>query len=125
MGAAMGPRFTGWCAFALAGTLAFAPTRAQARDPKSQSLRVHEGFSAAVATHETHPIVLQQNALTSSAVRPVELSYSPANNKPTTKVHNTSPINERKPLTLFRFNSKLGEVAVQPVIGQIKGAQLS
>lgn len=32
---------------------------------------------------------------------------------------------ERKSVTLFRFNSKLGEVAVEPVIGSIKGAQFS
>ncbi len=32
---------------------------------------------------------------------------------------------ERKPLTLFRFDSRFGEVAVRPVIGKVNGAQLS
>lgn len=32
---------------------------------------------------------------------------------------------EHKPLTLFRFNSKFGEVAVRPVIGKVNGAQFS
>ena len=32
---------------------------------------------------------------------------------------------ERKPLTLYRFNSKFGEVAVRPVIGKVNGAQFS
>jgi hypothetical protein len=32
---------------------------------------------------------------------------------------------EHKSLTLFRFNSKFGEVAVKPVIGHVNGAQFS
>ena len=32
---------------------------------------------------------------------------------------------ERKALTLFRINSKFGDIAVQPVFGSIKGAQFS
>ncbi|MEO7724672.1 MAG: hypothetical protein ABIU29_08305, partial [Chthoniobacterales bacterium] len=32
---------------------------------------------------------------------------------------------EHKPLTLFRFDSKFGEVAVRPVIGKVNGAQFS
>ena len=32
---------------------------------------------------------------------------------------------EHKPLTLFHFNSGLGEVAVRPVVGHVNGAQLS
>ena len=32
---------------------------------------------------------------------------------------------ERKPLTLVGFNSRFGEVAVQPVIRQVNGAQFS
>lgn len=32
---------------------------------------------------------------------------------------------ERKPLTLYRFNSRIGEVEVRPVIGKVNGAQFS
>lgn len=32
---------------------------------------------------------------------------------------------ERKPLTLYRFNSRFGEVEVRPVIGKVNGAQFS
>jgi hypothetical protein len=32
---------------------------------------------------------------------------------------------EHKPLTLFQFNSKLGKVAVEPVVGHVNGAQFS
>ena len=35
------------------------------------------------------------------------------------------PPRERKSLTLFRFDSKHGDIAVQPVIGGLKGAQFS
>lgn len=35
------------------------------------------------------------------------------------------PKREHKPLTLFRFDSKLGEVKVQPVFGKVTGAQFS
>ena len=32
---------------------------------------------------------------------------------------------ERKKLTLFRFESKLGDISVQPVMGSVNGAQFS
>jgi hypothetical protein len=36
-----------------------------------------------------------------------------------------TPPKERKPLTLFHFNQKgVGEISVQPVVGQINGAQM-
>lgn len=34
-------------------------------------------------------------------------------------------VREHQPLTLFHFNSKFGDVAVQPVIGKVNGAQFS
>jgi hypothetical protein len=37
----------------------------------------------------------------------------------------TTPPHERKSITLFRFDSKLGNVSVQPVVGGVNGAQLS
>ena len=36
-----------------------------------------------------------------------------------------TPPRDRKKLTLFRFDPKLGDVSVQPVIGSVNGAQLS
>ena len=36
-----------------------------------------------------------------------------------------TPPRERKSLTFFRFDSKVGNISVQPVIGALKGAQLS
>ncbi|MBA2271003.1 MAG: hypothetical protein M3372_04735 [Verrucomicrobiota bacterium] len=34
-----------------------------------------------------------------------------------------TPPRERKKLTLFRFDPKLGDISVQPVVGGVKGAQ--
>jgi len=36
-----------------------------------------------------------------------------------------TPVNERKKIILFRFDPKFGDVTVQPVVGQVNGAQLS
>ena len=41
------------------------------------------------------------------------------------KTTGPAPPSERKKLTFFRFGSKFGDVSVQPVIGAVKGAQLS
>jgi hypothetical protein len=41
------------------------------------------------------------------------------------KEKGASPRPERKSITLFRFDSKLGSVSVQPVVGGVNGAQLS
>lgn len=35
-----------------------------------------------------------------------------------------TPAKERKKITLFRFNPKFGDISVQPVLGEIKGAQV-
>ncbi len=35
-----------------------------------------------------------------------------------------TPAKERKKITLFRFNPKFGDISVQPVLGEIKGAQI-
>ena len=35
------------------------------------------------------------------------------------------PPREHKPITVFQFNSKFGDVKVQPVFGRVNGAQLS
>jgi hypothetical protein len=35
-----------------------------------------------------------------------------------------TPARERKKITLFRFDPKFGDISVQPVLGQINGAQV-
>ncbi len=37
----------------------------------------------------------------------------------------TAAASQRKSVTFFRFHCALGQVAVQPVVGSVKGAQLS
>lgn len=41
------------------------------------------------------------------------------------KERGVSPVKERKQITLFHFDSKLGDVSVEPVVGQVNGAQMS
>ena len=58
----------------------------------------------------------------SSAVGVFENGYSGAvARRPTEK----KEAREQKPPTLFRFNSRFGEVAVRPVIGKVNGAQFT
>ena len=35
-----------------------------------------------------------------------------------------TPAKERKKITLFRFNPKFGDISVQPVLGEVNGAQV-
>jgi hypothetical protein len=88
--------------------LAFAAAPAQARDPKSGALRSNAVFAAA---RPTQPIGAQPASV--------------ADRRSNVHHEHETPSDERKPLTLFRFNSRLGELAVQPAIGSVKGAQLS
>jgi hypothetical protein len=37
----------------------------------------------------------------------------------------TAPASEHKRLMLFHINSRFGDIAAQPVMGQVNGAQLS
>ena len=48
---------------------------------------------------------------------------APGDNRQKEKETNSRP--ERKTITLFRFDSKVGSVAVQPVVGGVNGAQFS
>jgi len=41
------------------------------------------------------------------------------------RVNEAKPTHEHKPLTLFHIKSQLGDIAVQPVMGQVNGAQFS
>jgi hypothetical protein len=41
------------------------------------------------------------------------------------RVNEARPTHEHKPLTLFHIKSQLGDIAVQPVMGQVNGAQFS
>jgi hypothetical protein len=63
-----------------------------------------------------------------SAVRPsgVRHSVSTADaSKEKARDDGTGSPREHKPLTLFHVKSTFGDIAVQPVVGKVKGAQFS
>jgi hypothetical protein len=41
------------------------------------------------------------------------------------RVNEAGPTHAHKPMTLFHFKSQFGDVAVQPIMGQVNGAQFS
>ena len=105
---------------------------AQAGDRKSSGREVQESkIEIFGPSQKTRTILVsgrseQPNA---SAVRLFEGSESVLASKRLSgheeKETSGEPKRERKPLTLLRFDSKLGEVKVQPVFGKVTGAQFS
>lgn len=71
-------------------------------------------------------IAISSETTGASASRPLALSYSVDRRSGSGKDEELAArTHEHKTLTLFRFNSNFGEVAVQPVIGHVNGAQFS
>jgi hypothetical protein len=64
-----------------------------------------------------------------SAVRPFEARYSTsADQRPARdreRRNADAQAHEHKPLTVFHLNSKFDDIAAQPVMGQVNGAQFS
>ena len=116
----MGRRFICWSGACIAIALGFEPV--QAREPAPPPERAVA--SAIVSRQAARPVSLQYDAIASSAVTPV---------RPRSFIEDPLAGNDgpsatsarRKAITLFRFNTQMGEVAVQAVFGTAKGAQLS
>ena len=144
----MGRTFLQWSVFGVAATLVLQP--AQAGDRERAAVQVHHlGASihrvAVVNRGENGGLRIENGAQRqSSEVRvgnPVhgEFSFlpvtplgtnapSPRDRGTTTRQGETGPSTsprERKTITFFRLDPKFGDVAVQPVVGGVNGAQLS
>ena len=80
-------------------------------------------------TREAHAVSLRYETPGATTVRPFEARYSASTDHGSSKDNKRGnalgPANEHKQLTLFHFNSRFGDLAVQPVMGQVNGAQLS
>jgi hypothetical protein len=112
--------------------VAFLAQPSHASDRKASSSAIsHPVVASAVPTHVTtdgrgrsndDPLsfALLNNAAAKSP-RPVGHDATATERKE----DEPTPARERKSVTFFRFDSKLGNVAVQPVIGSVKGAQFS
>jgi hypothetical protein len=116
VGGIMGQRFIIWLIVCAALGLGFEP--AQARDRKSAA-RERDGVVDVVMRQEARAALLH-HAVAASPGRTHSVFGDEYSRE------ETAPAGQRrKAVTLFRFNSKLGEVAVQPVFGAAKGAQFS
>ena len=97
---------------------------AQAGDRKSTG-GVQESKRAVLVAPNTYAGLPPGETNGASPSRPFALSY-PVDRRSNGKEEEAAArARERKTLTLFRFNSNFGEVAVQPVIGHVNGAQFS
>lgn len=103
----------------LLAALGVAIQPADARDPKTSSGGERHAAELMVARAGR---AMAGHASFASSSASEEL---PARDDALAKHHVAVPPDEHKTLTLFRFDSKFGEISVQPVVGSVKGAQLS
>src|SRR3954454_3056760 len=120
----MGRTFIPCLACCISVGLATAPAQANDRNAASAA-HGREALSGSSAGHEAHAILGSRDSAAGSAARSIEATYSSRPNDATVQQTGPAPSREHNGLTLFQFNSKLGHVAVQPVVGTVKGAQFS
>ena len=122
----MRPTFMGACGLWVA--IALACHSAQAGDRKTPAA-MQKAHPALVALHDTRILVTGSADAGASVARRSEGGYLVAPSRHQTaeseQRSETGRGSEHKPLTLFHFNSGLGEVDVRPVVGHVNGAQLS
>jgi hypothetical protein len=122
----MGRNLIGSCGLLAVIGLACLP--AHAGDRKS-GRRGQEAAEEVFVPQKGQAVSPRYEMVGASAVRPFEARYSAsADQRPARdreRRNADAQAHEHKPLTLFRFNSKFGDIAVQPVMGQVNGAQFS
>jgi hypothetical protein len=120
----MGRRFIQWLACWVALGVAAEVAQANDRNVDSAS-RSRESIAAVSGGHETHAVLAPRDP----AARSIEATFASRPNdatvQPNGKQAGSAPSREHKGVTLFQFDSKLGHIAVQPVVGAVKGAQFS
>lgn len=118
----VGRRFIGWAAMCIA--LGFAAEPVQARDRESGTAVSRAAAADAFAARPTYALSPRDDL---SAAAPVTVARrAPSGDWMPRDGEASALVSEpRKRLTLFRFNTPVGEVAVQPVFGSAKGAQFS
>jgi hypothetical protein len=99
-----------------------------AGDRKSAS-QVQEAEKEILVSRKAHAVSVRSEMAGASVARPFEARYpaSPDHRfaRDNEREIAATPAREHKPLTLFHLNSKFGDIAVQPVIGHVNGAQFS
>jgi len=119
----MGRRWTSWCGLLLGLGLALEPARAGDR----KSDRTHRSSDAVVVARDFHPA--DHDIFTREGTTSFEAQRSSSVGKESTEDEDkeNAAVNggHRKALTFFNIKSNVGDIAVQPALGPVKGVQLS
>jgi hypothetical protein len=119
--------FIGSCGLVLAVSMSASLHLAQAGDRRASArigARSDPRFSDFVTTSPSSP---RHGGIAALWVTNSDSKFSRSRSEHTTRKEKESvptPAKERKKITLFRFNPKFGDISVQPVLGEIKGAQV-
>jgi hypothetical protein len=118
--------FIGSCGLVLAVSMSASLPLAQAGDRKGSArigARSDPRFSDFVTTSPSP----RRGGIAALWVTNSDSKFSRSRSERTTRKEKESvptPAKERKKITLFRFNPKFGDISVQPLLGEIKGAQV-
>jgi len=119
----MGRRWTSWCGLLVGLGLALEP--AQAGDRKSD--RNYRSADAVVVARDFHPV--GHDIFTREGTTSFEAQRSSSVGKQSTededKENAAANGGHRKALTFFNIKSNVGDIAVQPALGPVKGVQFS
>jgi hypothetical protein len=89
------------------------------QESKEQTFVTQKGHQTSFRYELTRPLLLTTSKPENSVLTDRRLGYVIEESNPNARAH------EHKSLTLFRVNSKVGQITVQPVIGHVTGAQCS
>jgi hypothetical protein len=122
-------KFIGSCGLFAALGICFSLPAAQAGDRKDavpRNARPDSRFSDFISKSPPSSSSRHSGA-TSFFVTNSESKFSRLQRNSTTKEKESAPTpeKERKKIILFQFDRKFGDVSVQPVVGQVNGAQVS
>jgi hypothetical protein len=126
-GVVMRVNLIGSCGLVLAVSMSASLPLAQAGDRRDSArigARSDPRFSDFVTTSPSSP---HHGGIAPLWVTNSDSKFSRWRSEHTTRKEKESvptPAKERKKITLFRFNPKFGDISVQPVLGEIKGAQV-
>jgi hypothetical protein len=115
----------GSCGLLVAIGLASQP--AQAGDWKSGS-PVHQAEKEIRVSWQTHAVSPRFQIADAAVTRSFETGHPASDDSGSGREKGKAigvPTKEHRALTLFHLNSRFGDIAVQPVIGHVNGAQFS
>ena len=120
--------FIGSCGLVLAVSMSASLPLAQAGDRRDSArigARSDSRFSDFVTNSPSSSP--RRGGMAALPVTNSDSKFSRSRSEHTTRKEKDSvptPAKERKKMILFRFNPKFGDISVQPVLGEIKGAQV-